>query len=616
MTALLRMERLSAVTHLVASAEHLASADSWKHGGLNNWNVARDATPVRQRHARRILDLASTPLATRLLHIARIGGALVLLAPVRSNRFRITANGVLAGSSLLLHPRHHHGTDGSDHVSFLVQSVSLVGRLGHRRPSIVDAALWTVALQSTMSYAVSGWVKLTSATWRRGEALPAVMRTTNYGDASLYRLLKSHPSATKATGAFVLAIESLFPVVFFSRGRLTKVFTGATAGMHLGIARAMGLGRFVPSFLSMHPAVLYTARPQTTLVESGGRRSDQTAWMFLAGSIGVGALAAAAAVRNDRIVRRGRGDECVLELDDGSRLSYRMVEHEDDSAPVVVFENGLLSTPEHWEWVARSVASTASVVTYHRAGYSSSTSDEIAVRTLDDRARQAARLVDHVAHGRPVVLVGHSLGGYLALKTLEHTSADVAAAVLVDSSHPDELDESERQRRGAELFGDNIAQIGRSLRLGSGLLLDVPDWVRTLPEPAQRTALAQYRNRRMWDAAEREWTATQHDFAQNTPLAGVATPLLVLSADATVRRDEVQGRLHEAFIDIGGPGSRIETVEGANHDTILTNQRYAESVGRRIVEFLGDRSSEADDEKRDRAIASDRTHHVQQDLVS
>ena len=56
---------------------------------------------------------------------------------------RIAANGLLAASSWALHPRHHYGTDGSDHVSFLSSAAALIARTAGRRTAVSDHVLWT-----------------------------------------------------------------------------------------------------------------------------------------------------------------------------------------------------------------------------------------------------------------------------------------------------------------------------------------------------------------------------------------------------------------------------------------------------------------------------------------
>jgi pimeloyl-ACP methyl ester carboxylesterase len=582
-----RTESISALTHLLSSLEHLARPSYRRTGGLNNWNITRDGTLLKSRRVLRVVDAAARPAVTATLHVARCGAALALVAPRGGRRVRGVANATLATTSILLHPRHHYGTDGADQVSTLVQGLAAIGRAGDRRPRVVDAALWTVALQATMSYAVSGWVKLAGTTWREGRALPGITRTVTYGDAKMWRALGRHPRLSKAMEATVLGLECSTPLAYIAGGRLAKTYVLALTGMHVGIARIMGLGRFVPSFCSMHPAMLYTsARRSTHLHEL---RHDTTVRWFAVGAVGLLGAATAHRQLNSSRTSRGWGDELTLSASDGNTIVYRRrgIDHH---GPVIILENGLLSTPEHWEWIVNELIIDGTVVTYQRAGYGASTAHAATGLDIDDLVAVSVDLIDRTANGRPVVLVGHSLGGYLAMLAAARSTTHVAAVILVDSAHPDELRRSERQRLGAERLRHGINTIGNSLRCGSSMLLDVPPWVRSLPPHVQSSALAQYRNHRMWRAALREWDATVRGFQRHRTMPGLVCPVLTLSAAKTIDTDPVQAELHQELAECGSWGRRL-TIEHADHDSILTNRQHAQRAAQLMREFLADVNS-------------------------
>jgi pimeloyl-ACP methyl ester carboxylesterase len=586
--ALSRMERIGAVTHLASSLEHLARPGERRRGGMNNWDISRDTVLVQSPAVRRVLDVIGRPSVTTALHGARVLAAGLLVSPVGSTRARAAANTTLACTSLALHPRHHYGTDGSDQVGFLVQSAAALARGAGSRTRVVDAALWAVALQSTMSYAVSGWAKLAGPTWRHGLALEGVCRTMTYGDERAYRLVRRFPRTARVMGAGVLALECTFPLVYLAGGRLAKPYVAGVTLFHLSVARVMALGRFVPAFLSMHSPVLYTVRSRASTAADGiapyPERSDTVARLVVTGLAAVAASAGCFRTANARTVLAGRGDEQVLTTSDGNRLVYRTLGVDDPQAPVYVLESALLSTPEHWEWVAQELATTGRVVTYERAGYAASTAAPGTALTLDDLVGHTVEMVEHVADGRPVVLVGHSLGGYLALKAAGRLDADLRTVVLVDSSHPDELRRSQRQARGAEGLTAAFPLMLRSLDLGLGMLLEVPDWVKALPIDARRTALAKYRDSRLWRAARREWAATLQEFEAEGEVPTCPVPVLVLSAERTITQDETHGEMQEELAAVG-PDGRHEVVRGADHDTILSVEPFARHVAARIRAF-------------------------------
>lgn len=571
------MERMSAVTHLLSSLEYLARGRDRRRGGLNDWEVSRRAFHARWPRLSRPLDLLADRRATAAIHLARLPAALILMGPGH-RRLRLAANAGLAGTSLALYPRHHYGTDGSDQVSFLVQSMATLARASERRPRLVDACLWFAAMQSALSYAVSGWVKLASPTWRSGEALPLVMRTRTYGDRRTWDRLRRHPRAARVLGTTVLAMECLFPVAFLARGRLAPAMVSSAAAFHVGNARVMGLGRFVWSFLSMHPAVLYASSPRVA-PRAGGPPRDDTLPALTGGlmALGLGAATAAQARRRST-VRRPRPGGGEVRTSSGATLAYRSQGHDDGRSPVVVLESGLLATEEHWGWIARGLAPHLPTITYQRAGYGSSSSPRRGDYRLEVAVDDLVDVVDHVAPGRPVVLVGHSLGGYLALRAAPRLSGRLLGIGLLDSAHPAEMERSSRQGKGQEALSASLRLMPASLHLGLGALLERPDWVDQLPADLQPGALAQYRDPRLWSAGRREWLATLEDFgAREGRLPDIEVPLLVMTTERTATRDPVQHQLHQEMA-AAAPEAGHHVISGADHDGVLSDRRFAGQV--------------------------------------
>jgi pimeloyl-ACP methyl ester carboxylesterase len=383
-------------------------------------------------------------------------------------------------------------------------------------------------------------------------------------------------------------MECTFPAVFLGRGRLAPLFLASASAFHIGNARIMGLGRFVWSFMSMHPAILYATGPG----EWTGRRGrvvdsrDDTLPKVCAGltAAAVGAILQGQARRRFGVLR-GRGDEQTLTTRAGNRLAFRRTGP--DGGPVVVLEAGLLSTAEHWEWITQELAERLPVVTYHRAGYGPSRYRGAGGYRLDAAVDDLVELVEHVADGRQVLIVGHSLGGYLALKAAERAPRRVAGVGLLDSSHPAELQRSSRQAQGQEVFTTGLTMMPISLSLGLGALLKRPDWVDALPEPVQGLALAQYRDPRLWAAGRREWDAVVEEFGRfDGRLPDIKVPLLVLTAGFTAANDAVQKELHDELAD-AAPRAESHVLEEADHDSLLTDANAARRVAGLIREFAG-----------------------------
>jgi len=582
-------ERIGSVTHLLASLEYLTRGRDRQRGGANNWAVNRRTFRAHAPRATRVLDLFADQRVVTALHASRAVAAAALWLPL-TNRQRVVANAVLTGSQGALHAQHLYGSDGADQVSFLVQALTTVARAGRNRPAVVDAALWFLSLQSVLSYTVSGWAKLPSETWRSGRALPAIVRTITYGDKQAWELMRRFPRLTRLTAHGVLAMECAFPLAFAAKGRPAPFLLGAAGAFHLVNTRVMGLGRFFWAFTSTYPAVVYTTRPRDrTGARDGVRRDDTLPAVAAAAGLALFAAGQAARIRRRRIIERGRGDEQRFATTAGNTLSYRYAGTGPIPAdgPVLLLENGLAATAEHWERIAAPLGEQFTTVTYQRAGYGASRYHDTGEYRFDTMVDDLVELARHVAGDRPLVLAGHSLGGYLALLAAERLAGQVRGVALVDASHPAELQRSPRQAEGGRALSETLAIMPGSLRAGLGSMLPRPAWVERMPESVRRIALAQYRDPALWSAARREWEVVREHFEADTPLPHIDVPLVVITAGQTARADAVQAELHDEFA-AAAPRAQRHTIEGADHDEILTDADHSGEVAEILAAFVAD----------------------------
>jgi pimeloyl-ACP methyl ester carboxylesterase len=124
-----------------------------------------------------------------------------------------------------------------------------------------------------------------------------------------------------------------------------------------------------------------------------------------------------------------------------TQIDSRRVEYvaSPQAPPTVVFENGLGGQMEWWRKVLPTLPASTSYFAYNRPGHG----DSSTVTTPRDGAHVVAELRElllSLGLRPPYVLVGHSLGGlYMQLYARRHPD-EVAALVLVDSTHPNQLD--------------------------------------------------------------------------------------------------------------------------------------------------------------------------------
>jgi pimeloyl-ACP methyl ester carboxylesterase len=578
-------ERLGALTTLNSSLEYLTQRKQTDAGGMNDWEILRDAQRGRSPLLRKVLDGVSDRRVTTAVHASRAAVAAALLMP-GNQRWRGAANLYLSATGMLSYPRHLYGTDGTDQVSLTVQGATGAARLV-RSEEAKDALIWYVAVQSNLSYAVSGWVKLFGKSWRDGSALPGVMRTRTYGHRGMWSWTQKHPTAAKYLTHSVLALECGFPVLYAFGGRLARPVLGSAVLFHGANAYLMGLGRFLTAFPSMHPLVAYTAVPRTH--PSGAKRDDRMLPVVAAALAAAAGKAVVTAVQRRSRVLEGPPDCRTHTASSGNRLQYRVHAQGDAGKPVVVFETGLAATPEHFSWMTGHLGSGTGLglVSYARAGYAGSVREAAGAYRIQESVEDLVDLVGAtVGAGRKVILAGHSLGGEIARRAAPLLGDRLEGVVYLDSSHPDELNRSPQQSESSPRLRELFTQMTWYLRSGSGALLSRPDWVDDLPVHTRERAFAQYCDSRLWSAAAREWNAVEAEFSE---FSGGLPPApgrgLVVSAQATVDRDAEQLLMHDELAKSHQGGASSVVIEGATHDGLLSSAEYAIRAASAIAAF-------------------------------
>ena len=108
-------------------------------------------------------------------------------------------------------------------------------------------------------------------------------------------------------------------------------------------------------------------------------------------------------------------------------------------APMVVLETGLGAESDEWEAVQQELAPFTQTCRYDRANRGHSDPAPIPCSARDFVA-DLHTLIVTAALPRPVVLVGHSLGGLIVRLYAHEYPRDVAGLVLVDPMHEDQFE--------------------------------------------------------------------------------------------------------------------------------------------------------------------------------
>lgn len=142
-----------------------------------------------------------------------------------------------------------------------------------------------------------------------------------------------------------------------------------------------------------------------------------------------------------------------------ARVGDKEVEYlaSNGKGPPVIFENGLGGSIDWWQKVYPRISSHHTAVLYHRMGYGKS-SEASTPRDGQHIVEELRTFLKMQNIQPPYVLVGHSVGGLYAQYHARKYPQDVRALVLVDSTHPQQM-----QGKGAPEHWPSTVKIAMNL---------------------------------------------------------------------------------------------------------------------------------------------------------
>ncbi len=156
---------------------------------------------------------------------------------------------------LILHRFQGPYNGGSDRMGLLILFCLT---LAHWLPldNWKELAFGYLGLQLTLSYFISGWVKIRNPDWRTGRALQDVFAYSAYPVSENLRMLADRKNLLLAGSWLVMICELLFPLSLISPYTLIP-FLVLAACFHLSNALFFGLNRFVPVWIAAYPSILW-----------------------------------------------------------------------------------------------------------------------------------------------------------------------------------------------------------------------------------------------------------------------------------------------------------------------------------------------------------------------
>jgi hypothetical protein len=243
------------------ACEVLAHRHQLAPGGFYDFRVLRTGRTVlwRGTASRLLAPVFGYPGALVLPGLQVVASVALLVLALRAEEAWSWAAGVATAvifvSRSLFYLRQQIGLDGSDQMLGVV-SLGLTGAFLLPDVQARQVALGYLAGQLVLAYTAAGVAKLVSPVWRSGRALPRILATVGYGSPRVAQVLERSPLVARALCVYVIAFETLTPLLMASGsgGAWAVVLMGGT--FHLGVALLMGLNVFPWAFGATFPAVL------------------------------------------------------------------------------------------------------------------------------------------------------------------------------------------------------------------------------------------------------------------------------------------------------------------------------------------------------------------------
>lgn len=275
---------------------------------------------------------------------------------------------------------------------------------------------------------------------------------------------------------------------------------------------------------------------------------------------------------------RERARRCMLHERPGGGLVEVDVHVPAGAERAVLLDNGMGAPQEYWDWICGALPEDMGYVRFNRPGYGLSTQDTR--YGLEPHFELLQELRDTYLAGLPVVLAGHSLGGYLvaAYAALHPDAArGVTHVVMIDAT---EVVSLRHARRTDVDRWSHQRMIMEQVWAATGLsvfrpAMNVNQQYRPEVNRSYRAFLA---TPRTWATAHREY----RDAMTYPELRELDCPLTVVTAENNIGDNALHAGI-QARLAVISERARHHFVDGSDHESLLAVRRHAEEVAELIA---------------------------------
>lgn len=298
-------------------------------------------------------------------------------------------------------------------------------------------------------------------------------------------------------------------------------------------------------------------------------------------AVGLGGLAGASLLAGavTRFTgKRERARRCLLHTRPDGSLVEVEVRIPPQAQRAVLLDNGMGAPQEYWDWVCDVLPADMGYVRFNRPGYGLSTPGS--QYGLETHLELLQELRDTYIADLPVVLAGHSLGGYFAAAYASlHPGASkgVSQVVMIDATEVVSLRHA--RRTDVDQWSQQKMLMERMFA-ATGLSV-----FRPAMNAQQRYRPEINRSYRAFLATPRTWATAHQEYrdAMTYPeLTDLACPLTVVTAENNIGDNTIHAGI-QARLAVISQRARHHFVVGSDHESILAVRKYAAEVTELIV---------------------------------
>jgi pimeloyl-ACP methyl ester carboxylesterase len=273
---------------------------------------------------------------------------------------------------------------------------------------------------------------------------------------------------------------------------------------------------------------------------------------------------------------------------DGHRLHLHCT---GEGGPTIILEAGAFSFSSEWYWVQQQLSETHKVCSYDRAGNGWS-EPVTGLRDGVTLMRELHGLLVAAGIPGPYVLAGHSLGGPFIRIYAQQYPAEVLGLVLVDSAVPYAWSEVSGFEQWKAQNESAYGLLTVLQRVGAARIIIQREFQGYSYPPEIVNQLTAFKATAQgvdtWDA---EFRLAQWDLGQQSRAAEDLDelPVIVMWAsypDVTAPEERAYLESVWASVPEFSSNSRVLTVEGSNHGSIIGNEQYAQQVSDAILDVI------------------------------